>query len=708
MSIKKLSLVVAIGLFCFSTASFIFHGCASPAYYLTPESKSRAPLACAPRDGGRIDSDATPGALPSAHEELWVIAKPADKSAPADDDPRAGALLAEQPGGKQVPLPLQHTDVRADVAGYIASVQVAQQYHNPYSSKIEAVYVFPLPENAAVNEFIMTIGDRRIRGIIRERAEAEQIYREARAQGHVASLMTQERPNIFTQKVANIEPGKQIDVNITYFHTLAYHDGWFEFVFPMVVGPRFNPPHWNEGVGAVGHGSTGASGQPNVIPYLKPGEVGGNGVSLAVRLDAGVGIEELACRSHKTVVDRPAPNKAVVRLDETDARPNKDFVLRWRVAGDAVKSALLTHRDSRGGFFSLMVVPPAELARLPRRPMELIFVLDASGSMNGEPIAQAKDAISHALKSLTAEDTFQLISFSMSASSFGSEPVAATSANVKKALAYLRGLNGEGGTMMIEGIKAALNFPHDPRRLRYVAFLTDGYIGNESEILAEIHKSLGDSRIFSFGVGSSPNRFLIDRMAKFGNGAVAYLGMRDDGGAVMDAFLARAMQPALTDIGIDWGGLAVTDVYPGEDGRIGDLYVGRPVIVTGRFSGGGSNGTITLRGRASSTATLASTRDDLTEIRVAADLSVAESRPALAAIWARHKIAELSDRSCYQASGDLVGDIRRVALDYNLLSQFTAFVAVDALSRTAGATGTTVTVPVPVPEGVKYETTVTE
>lgn len=654
---------------------------------------------------GRMANIATiPGAMPSPHEELWVIARArGDEIANDKDDPGTGALMAEFPNEKQVPLPLKHTEVNADVAGYIASVNVVQQYHNPYDAKIEAVYVFPLPENAAVNEFIMTVGERRIRGIIRERQEAEQIYSEARSQGHVASLMTQERPNIFTQKVANIEPGKQIDVNITYFHTLAYHDGWFEFVFPMVVGPRFNPPNFKDGVGAVARGSSGKSGQPTDLSYLKPGERGGNKIDLSVKLDAGVSIEELACRSHKAAIDRPGATRAVVRLDADDSRPNKDFVLRWRVAGETVKSAMLTHQDSRGGFFNLMIVPPAELGQLPRQPMDLIFVLDCSGSMNGSPIRQAKDAIDHALKKLTPQDTFQLLSFSMSASAFGPSPVSATPDNIRKARKYLSSLNAEGGTMMIEGIKAALQFPaaEDSNRLRFVAFLTDGFIGNESEILAEIHKSLGTARIFSFGVGSSPNRYLLDRMAKFGNGAVAYLGSNDDGSDVMDAFLQRASRPAMTDISIDWAGLAVRDLFPGDEGRIGDLFVGKPVMVAGRFSAGSSGSAITIRGKVGASGTIS-------EIKVPVDMSRTEPHAALAAIWARHKIAELSDRSCYAPSSDLVGSIRQVALEFNLISQFTAFVAVDSLSRTAGMQGTTVAVPVPVPDGVKYETTVSE
>ncbi|MHC4155817.1 MAG: VIT domain-containing protein [Planctomycetota bacterium] len=333
-------------------------------------------------------------------DEVWVIVKAEAEHAPrpADDEPGCGAMLARLPKEeKEIPLPLKHTDVKGQISGYIATVDVTQQFHNPYGEKIEAVYVFPLPQNAAINEFIMTIGERKIRGIIRERQQAERIYKEAKERGHVASLLTQERPNIFTQKVANIEPGKAIDVNIKYFNTLAYVDGWYEFVFPMVVGPRFNPPGYTDGVGAVGRGKAGISGQKTEVQYLKPHERSGHDIAVAVDIDAGVAIEEVVCPSHAITNSRVNPEKRTVKLSTLDTIPNKDFVLRYKVAGRKVKSALVTHRDERGGFFTLMLYPPDNLNHLRRAPMEMIFVLDCSGSMRGKPIAKAKDAIRRAL-----------------------------------------------------------------------------------------------------------------------------------------------------------------------------------------------------------------------------------------------------------------------------------------------------------------------
>ena len=629
-------------------------------------------------------------------DEIWVIAKSETQAVPDDEDtPGSGAMLAKLPEEEQqIPLPLKHTDVKGQISGYIATVDVTQQFHNPYDEKIEAVYVFPLPQNAAINEFIMTIGERRIRGIIRERKEAEEIYRQAKSQGHVASLLTQERPNIFTQKVANIEPGKEIDVNIKYFNTLAYMDGWYEFVFPMVVGPRFNPPGCTDGVGAIARGKTGISGQKTEVQYLKPVERSGHDISLAVDIDAGVAIEEVACTSHVIAKTFTAPEKLAVKLSSLDSIPNKDFVLRYKVAGKTVKSALVTHHDKRGGFFTLMLYPPDNLSYLKRAPMEMIFVLDCSGSMSGRPIAKAKQAITRALKKLQPNDTFQIIRFSNNASQLGPNPVPATPENIRKGLEYVELLHGSGGTMMIEGIKAALDFAHDPQRFRLVSFMTDGYIGNEAEILAAIHQSLGASRIFSFGVGTSVNRYLLDRMAKLGKGAVAYIGLDDSAGEIVDKFYDRISHPALTDVEIDWGNMQVTDMYPG---RIPDLFVGRPVILTGRFKGSGST-TIHVKGNVG---------DMTQDIAIAADLgNSAATHSGIACVWARKKIETLGTLVTYDTNPDLTGEIKQVALEYGLMSAYTAFIAVDSSRKTTGDHGVTVKVPIPIPDGVRYDTTV--
>jgi Ca-activated chloride channel family protein len=540
----------------------------------------------------------------------------------------------------------------------------------------------------------MTIGDRHIRGIIRERKEAEAIYAAAKSQGYVAALLTQERPNVFTQSIANIEPGKEIDVELNYFHTLEWADGWYEFVFPTVVGPRFNPPGTTNGIGAVARGAHGTSGQSTEVQYLKPGERSGHDIAIKLDINAGVAIEETGCATHVVTKEASSAERIMVTLNPNDRIPNKDFVFRFRVAGTQMKSGLLTSHDERGGFFTLMLYPPKDLKQLARKPLEMVFVLDSSGSMNGRPIAEAKKAIDRALRQLGPDDTFQLINFDNNASQLGPKPVAATPENVQRGLDYIAKLEGRGGTMMNAGITAALDFPHDAERLRFVCFLTDGYIGNEAEILAAIEQKLGATRIFSFGIGSSVNRFLMESMAKVGRGAVAYLGPNDSAARIMDDFIERIRHPALTDLKLDWGGTEVTDVFPK---RTPDVFVGRPLILTGRFKSGNLS-TVRVSGEAGG---------KRVEWKIPA-ANGAEQHQGLPSVWARMKIADLSERAWLDRSGELAGEIKQTALDFGLMSEFTAFVAVDSSRVTEGKEGTTVPVAVPVPDGVKYETTVPE
>ena len=641
-------------------------------------------------------------AFNSLDTELWVIAKadpvPAlDGDAP---DPGSGALVANMPsddepsGETEVPLPLQHTAVDAAIAGHISTVQVKQQFANPFDTKIEAVYVFPLPEKAAVTGFLMIIGGRTIRGILREKEQAEAIYRAARDQGYQASLLVQHRPNIFEQKVANIEPGKAIDVDITYFSTLAYKDGWYSFVFPTVVGPHFNPPGHPDPVYALPRGDNTKTPGVTALEYLAPAERSGHDLGITVSIDAGMPIEEITS-THEITVERDGPASATVQLAQRTTIPNRDFVLDFRIAGEAVKSNLLTYRDpdTGEGYFSLMMIPPIDTADISRRSMEMVFVIDCSGSMDGRPLAQAKQAVATALGQLNPDDTFQIIRFSDDTSQFGREPVPATEENLAAARRYLRGLDSQGGTMMVEGIRAALDFPHDPSRYRFVSFLTDGYIGNEEEILAEVHGRIGSARIFSFGVGESVNRYLMERMAKVGRGAVAYLGLGDSAEAVMGAFFARVSRAALTYVEIDWGGMVVSDTYPS---RLPDLFVGRPLVVAGKFRGEPTS--VTVSGTVGG-----ARRAFIVEVAEAGSAG-----PSLAKVWARTNIAELTDRQATAGDphGELRHAIKRIALQHQLASDYTSFVAVDSSEPTEGEYGVTVRQAVPVPEGVRYETTV--
>lgn len=638
----------------------------------------------------------------SADEEIWVIQRPViDSGASQGEQPGCGSMVCRPSSATSestlVPVPLKHTDVSASVHGWIASVDVTQQFHNPFDETIEAVYMFPLPSNAAVSEFVMTIGERRIRGIIREREEAKQVYEAAKAAGHTASLLNQQRPNVFEQRVANIEPGTQIDIDIRYFHTLSWSDGWFEFVFPMVVGPRFNPPGSANGIGAVARGG-GPSSQQHTIQYLRPNERSGHDVGVRVSIDAGVAIEAIESLSHVVRVNHNTPAHAIVELSENDRIPDKDFVLRYKVAGDAVKSMALAQPDDdgSGGHFMLMLVPPDSLRGLTRSPVEMVFVLDSSGSMSGAPIEQARRAIERGLALLEPTDAFQIVNFSDTASTLGPRSIEATPDNVGRGQRHVRNVASGGGTMMASGIRTALGFPSDPQRLRFVTFLTDGFIGNEQQVLRTVHDELGAARVFSFGVGQAPNRFLIEGMARAGRGAVASLSLDDSSNSVMDTFFAAISHPAMTNVQAHYSPAAqVREVYPQQ---IPDLFVGRPVMLTGRYDG-------TLDGAVTITGSAGGERIALTvPVGALATSASNAAASALPAVWARMKIADLM-RQMWLYGEDTSSQIRTTALEHGLMSEFTSFAAVDALVRTEGTTKT-VHVPVPVPEGVYFEKTV--
>lgn len=608
---------------------------------------------------------------------LIVCAPAAIAASTVDTVPTEGTLMTRE-GKKVVPVPLDHTDVKIRVDGFIAETQVEQRFVNPYADKIEAVYLFPLPTQAAVNGYEIETGGRVIAGELRLRDEAKKIYKDAAKKGHVAALLTQERPNLFTQNVANIEPGAEVIVRMRYVQALPYDDGGYELAFPLVAGPRHVPRSsrlTREAAAAV---------QPAVLP---PGMRSSHDVSLAVEIDAGVPIQGLRSPSHDvaSTVERA---RATVAIKSSDTIPNKDFILRYEVAGDRPEVAVVAHRAAGAGpgSFFLMMQPPRSPAAAEVTPKELIFVVDTSSSMNGLPLEKARALVRRALAGMGPDDTFQIVRFDDAASALGAAPIANKPKNVAYALAWLDALEAGGGTDMTTGIRAALELPHDEARLRVVAFLTDGYIGNEDEILALVKEEIGDARLFSFGVGSAVNRYLLEEMAQLGRGAVQVVRPDEDTTAVVEKFHDRIARPLLTDVAIDWGGLEVEGVTPAA---IPDLFADQPVVLLGRYKRGGA-AKVTLRGRMAGR-----------EVTMPVELALPEEneRPAIAAVWARTRIAELSRAQLRAEIPAVKDEIVALALEHSLMTPYTAFVAVDTSATTAGASRT-VAVPVEMPEHV--------
>ncbi|HET7586316.1 MAG TPA: VIT domain-containing protein [Gemmatimonadaceae bacterium] len=638
-----------------------------------------------------------------------------DCTLPADTTAYDTGLRARDACGRLLgTFPLQHTDVSAEISGYLARTVVEQRYTNPYTRPIEAVYVFPLGAMAAVSDFEMQIGERRIVGIVRPREEAERIYRQAVARGQTASLLSQERPNIFTQSVANIEPGGTVTVRITMFERLSYEDGRYSYVFPMVVGPRYvrgrplvasgGDPRMDM---ATMHSASDVDREQQVTdddpdsdrinpPVLAPGERSGHDISLSVMLDAGLPITELTSVAHRVRIDSLSPSVRRIRLAANDSIPNRDFVIRWSVAGAETQFGALAHRDSTGGYVTLTMQPPLAPTDAQVMPREITFIMDVSGSMYGLPLDLSKEVVEHSLDALRPDDWFNIVYFASGNAQLWEHARPRTQANVAEARRFLENVQGGGGTEMIAGVRRALAAHHDPSRLQMFVLLTDGFIGEDQELLGVVKNERGDARFFAFGIGSSVNRFLIDGVGAQGGGGSYVVVPRDAQATDRAARRLFAMidSPVLVDVAIDWNGLPVTDVFPS---RIHDLFAGQTINVIGRYDHE-AHGTVYVTGRVGSRTV---------RYPVHVDLPAQEpAHAALAPTWARARIADLSARMLGASEDDQKGlrdEIVRLAVQHHLVSQYTSFVAVDESRVVGDGHPLRIMQPVELPEGVSYK-----
>lgn len=592
-----------------------------------------------------------------------------------------GSLYASGKQGVDLgACPLKSTAVRADISGFVTRVSVRQEFENTFAEPIEAVYVFPLSQNGAVDTMTMTVGERIIRGKIMRREDARKTYDTAKAAGQTAALLDQERTNIFTQSVANIMPGERVIVEISYVETLKYEDGAYEFVFPMTVAPRYNP--------------AGVKDAEKISPPTTTRN--GSDISVEVNLNAGVPVEEIRSTSHDIEQINFSPNTAKITLKNEKTIPNKDFILRYDVTGKRIEDAILTHRDARGGFFTLILQPPDKVATEDRTPKEIVFVLDTSGSMGGFPIEKAKEAMKLSLDGLYPEDTFNIITFAGDTHILFPAPVPATRANLDNAQNFLAGRSGGGGTEMMKAIQASLDPTDSQEHLRIVCFMTDGQVGNEDEIIAEV-KRHPKARVFSFGIGNSVNRALLDKIAQEGKGEATYVGLQDDGSKAARQFYERVRTPLLTDLSIDWAGMPVADVYPG---KLTDLFSAKPVILHGRYTKAMS-GTIKLKG------TLAGAPYERAINLVLPETEAAND--SLATLWARTRVDELSTTRLMtvneKAGVEIDSAITNLGLEFGLMTKFTSFVAVEDRVSNPNGNPTKVAVPSSLPENMREQDT---
>lgn len=599
-------------------------------------------------------------------------------SGPASADERP-TLVGRTADGDEVGFTLAHTEIGGDIISGWARIVVTQTWENPFAEPLEGVYRFPLPHDAAVDRVAMIVGKRLIEGEIMERERAEQVYEQARDEGRHASLTEEERPNVFSQSVANVLPGETILVTLRFVMPLELEDGEYTLALPTTVGPRYAP---------AGHEASTARLN---APVLAEGEDTGHRLDVSLRIRPGVPLLGVHSPTHVIAVTHAAQDDATVTLDPDDRVPNKDLVLRYRVASKTPGAGLLATRSGRTGTFALGIEPPASDAGAPVRPRELVFVVDTSGSMMGEPLEKAKAVMRHAVANLGPDDTFQIINFSSQASSLSPKPLDRSPANVARALDHIDHLAGEGGTEMLSGIRAALDGTAPRGRLRIVLFLTDGYIGNDAEVISYVKANIRQARLFSLGVGSSVNRYLLDQLAEMGRGAVEYVTPYEEEEPVVDRFYARIGAPVLTDIQIEWGGLPVHDISPLP---IPDLFIGQPLRVLGRYDGP-AQGTVRVHG-------LSGGKEVTIDVPVNLPAN-ATGMELIETVWARREIARLTGDASGGAA-DAEAQATKLALDHHLLSPWTSFVAVerDAIANPTPEQLRTALAAIYMPDGVEH------
>ncbi len=577
-------------------------------------------------------------------------------------------------------LPLKATSAAVSISGVIADVKVTQVYKNEGKHALEAIYIFPASTRAAVYAMKMTIGERVINAKIKKRDEARQEYEQAKQQGKSASLLEQQRPNVFQMNVANIMPGDEIKVEMSYTELLVPTDKVYEFSYPTVVGPRYsNQP------------SQAASPSEKWVqnPYLHQGEAPHYTFDITANIAAGMPIQKLFCTSHKVNVNYSGSSSASIMLDKSEeSGGNRDYVLKYRLAGDHVESGLLLYPGERENFFLLMLQPPKRVSTAQIPPREYIFIVDVSGSMYGFPLDISKKLLKDLIGNLRPTDKFNVLLFAGGSTLMSEESLPATPENINKAINVIDQQRGGGGTELLPALKRALALPRAEGFSRTMVIATDGYVTVEEEAFDLIRNSLGNANMFAFGIGTSVNRHIIEGMAHVGMGEPFVITRPEEAPAKAEAFRKLIQSPVLTQVKMNFGGF---DAYDVEPMSIPDVLADRPVIIFGKWRGK-AQGKITLHG--------ISGEEPYADVIEVSKVKPLTTNSALQYLWARHRIQVLSDYNMLRPDDERVKEVTNLGLTYNLLTAYTSFVAVDSEVRNKDGKTTTVNQPLPLPEGV--------
>ncbi|HEU4875278.1 MAG TPA: VIT and VWA domain-containing protein [Pyrinomonadaceae bacterium] len=573
-------------------------------------------------------------------------------------------------------LPLKDTRVEISVSGVIADVKVRQIYRNEGSRPINASYVFPASTRAAVYSMRMQIGNEIIVAKIKEREQAKQEFEQAKEEGKSASLLEQQRPNVFSMSLANIMPQEQVEIELRYTELLVPADNVYEVVFPTVVGPRYASPE------------NGNKKDDKFVetPYMRQGQKPTSALHISTRIFAGLPIYDLSCPSHQINPQWQGQGLAQLTLDDSDPfQGNRDFVVRYRLAGDQIASGLLLFQGADENFFLYLAQPPQRVATEAIPPREYIFVVDVSGSMEGFPLNTSKRLLRDLIGQLRPTDLFNVVLFAGDSTVLSPQSLQANQPNIAKAIRLLEQQRGAGGTELLPAIKEAMNLPRADGISRSVVLVTDGYISGEQGVFEHIRANLNKSNVFAFGIGGSVNRYLIEGVARAGMGEPFIVTDETEAEGVAAKFREYIQTPVLTDIQVRTVGFHTYDVNPMQ---FPDLFAERPIILFGKWRGPVA-GTIELTGKTGHGDFVS--RFDVTSSQPN------EGNSALRYLWARSRIAELSDYGTSDLAEEDIKEITALGLKYNLLTRYTSFIAVREVVTNPTGSADDVKQPLPLP-----------
>jgi Ca-activated chloride channel homolog len=583
---------------------------------------------------------------------------------------------SDDPSIDQLPLKSTRVDVR--ISGVIADVTVTQRYRNEGQRAIEAKYVFPGSTQAAVYGMNVRLADRLITAQIREKQQARIEYDSAKKEGKTAALLEQHLPNVFQMNVANIMPGDDVQVELRYTELLVPREGNYQFVFPTVVGPRYNSPQ-----------SSQSGAQWVSQPFLPAGEAGGAAFDIQVAIASPIGLKEVRSSSHAIEVMQQGDQRAAVSLPAGgEARNNRDFILDYRLAGERIESGVMLFRGADENFFLAMVEPPKHTPASVISPREYIFVVDISGSMHGFPLETAKVLLRELIGNLKPSDSFNVLLFSGSNRFLAPRSVPATRANIEQAIHTINQMGGGGSTELIPALKRVYAEPKAADVSRTVVVVTDGYVTVEREAFELVRRNLSQANVFSFGIGSTVNRHLMEGLARAGMGEPFIVTKPAQAGAEAARFRRMIESPVLTSVKARFEGL---DVYDVEPAQLPDVLGERPVLVFGKWRGE-ARGQVVIEGQGAT---------GPYRNAVAVGPHIGQDSAALRYLWARHRIASLSDQEALEGGDSQRKRITELGLQYNLLTQYTSFLAVDRVVRNAAPQdAASVNQPSPMPQGV--------